>query len=207
MSVPARSLFEGTYANDYVRAMAEEVPLARERLKELFREQDRIYLRARIMAMEKILDTRASMPRAVLAERDARRALLHWRSAAANYSPYGRVPSTALSEALSEARNRSLSSALYEGRRDVRREARRETLPPGVAPGMTSGVPPGETSGVALGETPCDTFCAICQDTHDPIRQKSELAYIPCGHGFHSSCAARWLVVSATCPVCRTPTS
>jgi len=50
--------------------------------------------------------------------------------------------------------------------------------------------------------------CAICLDDIDGIR-RSKLAFLKCGHTFHSTCMARWnkqckeRSYVRTCPYCR----
>jgi len=46
---------------------------------------------------------------------------------------------------------------------------------------------------------PLDDDCAICistQHKHDHIK-------LPCGHTFHATCLANWILRSPTCPLCR----
>ena len=40
--------------------------------------------------------------------------------------------------------------------------------------------------------------CAVCQDDFT-----SEAVELPCAHAFHGACAASWLAVKRTCPLCR----
>jgi hypothetical protein len=40
--------------------------------------------------------------------------------------------------------------------------------------------------------------CAVCLGPHE--RTAAELT---CGHSFHRQCIARWLRISANCPICR----
>merc|ERR1712217_459162 len=44
--------------------------------------------------------------------------------------------------------------------------------------------------------------CSICQSRMQ-LKGKEELRILACGHGFHKSCVARWLDISAGCPECR----
>jgi hypothetical protein len=47
--------------------------------------------------------------------------------------------------------------------------------------------------------TPIDSINAEC-----PICFEDDLNYaLPCRHGFHDKCIARWLLTKYACPVCR----
>jgi len=51
-------------------------------------------------------------------------------------------------------------------------------------------------------EQPLDDECAICLDD---FTEGMRLRTLPCGHTFHSSCIARWMIErSAVCPLCKT---
>jgi len=48
-----------------------------------------------------------------------------------------------------------------------------------------------------------DQTCSICLTDYEPEEQLRRLP--ECSHSFHSACIDEWLVLNATCPVCRTP--
>jgi E3 ubiquitin-protein ligase SDIR1 len=43
--------------------------------------------------------------------------------------------------------------------------------------------------------------CGVCLE---PIVVNDVVRTLPCLHQFHSACSDRWLVQSATCPICKT---
>ncbi|MBP9841193.1 MAG: E3 ubiquitin protein ligase [Simkaniaceae bacterium] len=46
--------------------------------------------------------------------------------------------------------------------------------------------------------------CPICLDTLIPAEGAvPEITITPCFHQFHEPCLRRWVVINATCPVCR----
>lgn len=50
-------------------------------------------------------------------------------------------------------------------------------------------------------EQPLDEECAICLDDFE---ENTRLRRLPCGHVFHATCIARWLIErSAVCPLCK----
>ena len=50
-------------------------------------------------------------------------------------------------------------------------------------------------------DQPLDDECAICLDD---FTEGTRLRKLPCGHVFHSTCVARWLIErSAVCPLCK----
>lgn len=50
-------------------------------------------------------------------------------------------------------------------------------------------------------EQPLDDECVICLDDFE---EGMRIRQLPCGHVFHSTCIARWLIErSATCPLCK----
>lgn len=44
--------------------------------------------------------------------------------------------------------------------------------------------------------------CGICLK---PIREGTEVAYLPCMHAFHTECVQRWIRVQNLCPMCKAP--
>ena len=46
--------------------------------------------------------------------------------------------------------------------------------------------------------TCCSEHCVVCME-----QIKKDVAKLPCGHSFHSSCLIPWLKVHSTCPTCR----
>jgi len=49
-------------------------------------------------------------------------------------------------------------------------------------------------------ENDCDVKCLVCQF---PYEEGEKLRRLPCGHSFHSNCAAQWLKDNDICPYCR----
>ncbi|KAF6154495.1 hypothetical protein GIB67_028387 [Kingdonia uniflora] len=45
-----------------------------------------------------------------------------------------------------------------------------------------------------------DTECCICLSAYD---DGAELHELPCGHRFHCACVDKWLLINATCPLCK----
>ncbi|KAG1362299.1 E3 ubiquitin-protein ligase [Cocos nucifera] len=45
-----------------------------------------------------------------------------------------------------------------------------------------------------------DAECCICLSAYD---DGVELRRLPCGHHFHSACIGKWLLINATCPLCK----
>ncbi|KAI4381577.1 hypothetical protein MLD38_007638 [Melastoma candidum] len=45
-----------------------------------------------------------------------------------------------------------------------------------------------------------DSDCCICLESYV---DGAELSSLPCNHHFHSECVSRWLLINATCPLCK----
>jgi hypothetical protein len=62
-----------------------------------------------------------------------------------------------------------------------------------------------------INATTVRTRCGGCDEGHcsiclEDFKEKDDLRWLPCGHGFHSKCVDRWLfegVGALACPLCR----
>ncbi|GLJ31962.1 hypothetical protein SUGI_0643380, partial [Cryptomeria japonica] len=48
-----------------------------------------------------------------------------------------------------------------------------------------------------------DAWCCICHSSILEMGEWKQLLQLPCGHGYHSECIAKWLGANNTCPLCR----
>ncbi|GLJ31964.1 hypothetical protein SUGI_0643400 [Cryptomeria japonica] len=48
-----------------------------------------------------------------------------------------------------------------------------------------------------------DAWCCICHSLILEMGEWKQLLQLPCGHGYHSECIAKWLGANNTCPLCR----
>jgi len=69
----------------------------------------------------------------------------------------------------------------------------------GLSEGVVSRLPSSEWTESML--TPDCMSCAVCLEAY--AGKETLMVLRACGHSFHWSCAGRWLVVRATCPICR----
>lgn len=48
-----------------------------------------------------------------------------------------------------------------------------------------------------------DACCCICVESLDGDPERHTVATLSCGHAFHAACLHKWLIVDASCPICR----
>ncbi|KAH9295634.1 hypothetical protein KI387_039222 [Taxus chinensis] len=48
-----------------------------------------------------------------------------------------------------------------------------------------------------------EAWCCICRNSNLELGERKYPLLLPCGHGYHPHCIAKWLGAKSTCPLCR----